>query len=319
MRSAYHCAVAGVVMDTIQRAYDMVVSSSSSDRDAFHVLPALDSEQFEAMVDAHQLAKTAHTPSVRSPITPVARSSATPIPAGNRLLAGPHIPLLPLPGFADPLSPESHPFSATGALTGGSPARSRPQQVGDSSSSDIEDDDNDDGSAFLSDATRAPAAAPATSRPYLNVVCDAPRDLVRVGGYHYTHRPYVGIDMLVAQIADRRAELAFLRSTWPRGSTQPIGAASEMAMTIVATLTDPPSPDMAVADTDSATGDVVTEGSEAGTMGAAPAPPPGEPIAPVTDGHPARVLSVPITSVSDAPPPYHGRHIPSGSSADPRS
>ena len=108
--------------------------------------------------------------------------------------------------------------------------------------------------------------------------------------------------MLAAQIADRRAELAFLRSTWPRGSTQPIGAASEMAMATAATLADPPSPDMAVADTDSATGDIMTEGSEAGTMGAAPAPPPGEPIAPVSGGHHARVLSVPITSVSDAPP-----------------
>ena len=77
VRNAYHCAVAGVVMDTIQRAHGIVVSSSSSDRDAFHLLPALDSEQFEAMVDAHRLAKkTGHPPSVRSPITPVARSSA---------------------------------------------------------------------------------------------------------------------------------------------------------------------------------------------------------------------------------------------------
>ena len=64
----------------------------------------------------------------------------------------------------------------------------------------------------------------------MNVVCDAPRDLVRIGRYHYTHRPYVGIGMLVAQVAERRAELAFLRSTWPRGSTQPIGAASEGAV-----------------------------------------------------------------------------------------
>ena len=171
-------------MDTIQRAYDMVVSSSFSDRDAFHLLPALDSEQVEAMVDAHQLAKTGHTPSVRSPITPEARSSATPIPADNRPLVGPHIPLLPLPGFADPLSPESRSFSATDALPGDSPARSRPQQVGDSSFSDIEEDDNDDGSAFLSGVTHAPAAVPATSRPYMNVVCDAPRDLVRIGRYH---------------------------------------------------------------------------------------------------------------------------------------
>ena len=130
VRSAYHCAVAGVVMDTIQRAYDMVVSSSSSDRGAFHLLPALDSEQFEAMVDAHRLAKTGHTPSVRSPITPVARSSATPIPADNRPLAGPHIPLLPLPGFADPLSPESRSVLGDDALTGGSPLGRDPNKSG---------------------------------------------------------------------------------------------------------------------------------------------------------------------------------------------
>ena len=52
----------------------------------------------------------------------------------------------------------------------------------------------------------------------MNVVCDAPRDSVRIGRYHCTHRPYVGIDVLVAQVSERRAELAFLRSTWPRGS-----------------------------------------------------------------------------------------------------
>ena len=32
VRNAYYCAVAGVVMDTMQRAHDIVVSSSSSDR-----------------------------------------------------------------------------------------------------------------------------------------------------------------------------------------------------------------------------------------------------------------------------------------------
>ena len=146
----------------------------------------------------------------------------------------------------------------------------------------------------------------ATSRPYMDVVCDAPRDLVRVGGYHCTHRPYVGIDVLVAQISERRAELAFLRSTWPRGSTQPIGAASDMAVATTAALTDPSSPDKTMTDIDN-------------TMGAAPVPPPGVPVASVSGGHQSRVLNVPITSVSDAPPPYHGRHIPSGSGADPRS
>ena len=303
VRSAYHCAVAGIVMETIQRAYDMVGSSSSSDRDAFHLLPALDSEQFEGMVDAHRLAKTGHSPSVRSPITPVARCSATPTPADNRPLAGPHVPPPPLPDLAGPLSPESRPLSASDAFPGDSPARSRPQQAGDSSFLDIDDDDDDgDGSAFLFDATHAPAAVPAASRPYVNVVCDAPRDLVRIGRYHCTHRPYVGIDVLVAQVSERRAELAFLRSTWPRGSAQPIGATPDMAVAATTALIDPSSPDMTMTDTD-------------GAMGTAPAPSPGEPVAPVS----ARALGVPSTSVSDAPPPYHGRHIPSGSDADPRS
>ena len=173
VRDAYHCAVAGVVMDAMQRAYDMVASSSSSDRGAFHLLPALDSAQFEATVDAHRLAKISHTPPVRSPTTPVARGSATPVPAGSHPLAVPHIPPLPLPGFADPLSPEPRMFSATDPLPDGSPARLRPQPVGDSNFSDIEDDGNDDGSAFLSDGTHAPAAVPAAPRPYMNVVCGA--------------------------------------------------------------------------------------------------------------------------------------------------
>ena len=303
VRSAYHCAVAGIVMETIQRAYDMVGSSSSSDRDAFHLLPALDSELFEGMVDAHRLAKAGHSPSARSPITPVARCSATPTPADNRPLAGPHVPPPPLPDLAGPLSPESRPLSASDAFPGDSPARSRPQQAGDLSFLDIDDDDDDgDGSAFLVDATRAPAAVPAASRPYVNVVCDAPRDLVRIGKYHCTHRPYVGIDVLVAQVSERRAELAFLRSTWPRGSAPPIDTTPDMAVAATTALIDPSSPDVTMTDTDSA-------------VGTAPAPSPGEPVAPVS----ARVHGMPSTSVSDAPPPYYGRHIPSGSDADPRS
>ena len=62
VRDAYHCAVAGIVMDIVQRASDIVASSSSSDRDAFHLPPALDSAQFMATVDAHRLAKVGHTP-----------------------------------------------------------------------------------------------------------------------------------------------------------------------------------------------------------------------------------------------------------------
>ena len=45
------------------------------------------------------------------------------------------------------------------------------------------------------------AAVPATSRPYMNVSCDAPRAGVKMGRYHYIHRPYVGIRVLVANIA----------------------------------------------------------------------------------------------------------------------
>ena len=84
---------------------------------------------------------------------------------------------------------------------------------------------------------------------------------MRIGRYRHTHRPYVGLDMLAAQIAERRAKLAFLRSTWPRGSsTQPIGAASEMAAPTAATLADFPSPDVAVAAADNATDDATAEG-----------------------------------------------------------
>ena len=228
MRDAYHCAVAGVVMDAVQRASDMVASSSSSDRGAFHLLPALDSAQFEATVDAHRLAKISHIPPVRSPATPsVARGSATPVPTGSRPLTVPHIPPLPLPGFADPLSHEPRMFSATDLLPDGTPARLRPQPIGDSNFSDIEDDGNGDGSAFLSDGTRASVAVPAARRPYMNVVCGAKRDSVRLGRYDHTRRPYVGPDLLAAQIAERRAELVFLRSMWPRGSTQPADVASE--------------------------------------------------------------------------------------------
>ena len=77
--------------------------------------------------------------------------------------------------------------------------------------------------------------------------------------------------MLAAQIAERRAELAFLRSTWPRGLTQRIGAASEMTVPTAATLADSPSPDVAVAAADSATDVVTAEGPEAGSVGVAPA------------------------------------------------
>ena len=130
VRNAYHCAVAGVIMDTIQRAYGMVVSSSSSDRSAFLLLPALDSEQFEDMVDAHRPAKISHTPPLRSPVTPVARGSVTPATTGNCPLAVPHNSPFPLPGFGDPPSPEPRAFSATDALPDDNPARVRFESLG---------------------------------------------------------------------------------------------------------------------------------------------------------------------------------------------
>ena len=51
------------------------------------------------------LPNSAAPPPVRSPTTSTARRSATPARAGGHPLAVPHIPALPLPGFADPLSP----------------------------------------------------------------------------------------------------------------------------------------------------------------------------------------------------------------------
>ena len=176
-------------------------------------------------------------------------------------------------------------YTASVAFSGDSPARSRPQQARDLRFLDIDDDDDDgDGHTFLVDATRAPATVPAVSRPYVNVVCDAPRDLVRIGKYHYTHRPYVGIDVLVAQVSERRAELAFLRSTWPRGSAPLADTTPDMAMAATTALIDPSSPDVTMTDTDSIVGTI---------------PSPGEPVAPVS----VRVHGMPSTiSVSDAPP-----------------
>ena len=155
-------------------------------------------------------------------------------------MAVPHIPALPLPGFADPLSP-----GPRRSLTTDPPSDGFPQPVGDSCFSDIEDDGDGAGSAFLPDDTHASAAAPAVRRPCLGVVCSAKRDSVRLGAYGYTRRPYVGPDMLVAQIVGRRAELAFLRSTWPRRPAQPVGIAPERATPTAVALADPPSPGMA--------------------------------------------------------------------------
>ena len=74
-RDAYHCAVADIAMDAAQRVSGMVASSSSSNRSAFHLLPALDSTQFSARVEAHRLARIDRSS--------LGRSSPTPSTAGG--------------------------------------------------------------------------------------------------------------------------------------------------------------------------------------------------------------------------------------------
>ena len=66
MRNAYYCAVAEIIMEAAKRTSDIVTSPSSSDRDAFSLVPALDSAQFSALVDSHRQATQGRTPLVRS-------------------------------------------------------------------------------------------------------------------------------------------------------------------------------------------------------------------------------------------------------------
>ena len=61
----------------------------------------------------------------------------------------------------------------------------------------------------------------------MNVICGETRDLVRLGRYDHTRRLYAEPGMLAAQIEGRCAELAFLRTVWPQGPTQPAGVAPE--------------------------------------------------------------------------------------------
>jgi hypothetical protein len=168
MRDAYHCAVAGIVMDAAQRASGIVASSSSSDRDAFHLLPALDSTQFVAMVDAHRLAKIGYTPPGRSSATPsTPRGSATPVPTGHHPPTMPRIPPFSWPGSAEPFSLEPHILSATDAFPDGTLAQLRSQPMGESNFSGIEDEGSSDYSAFHFSAPAAladdPAVVPATT------------------------------------------------------------------------------------------------------------------------------------------------------------
>ena len=70
MRNAYYCAVAEIVMEAARRASGIVTSSSSPDRDAFSLVPVLDSAQFSALVDSHRRATQGRTPLVRSATVP---------------------------------------------------------------------------------------------------------------------------------------------------------------------------------------------------------------------------------------------------------
>ena len=63
----------------------------------------------------------------------------------------------------------------------------------------------------------------------MSVICGETRDSVRLERYDHARRSYAGPGMLAAQIAGRRAELAFLRTVWPRRLTQPAGVAPETA------------------------------------------------------------------------------------------
>ena len=211
-RDAYHCAIAEVAMDTAQRASDIVASPSSSDRSAFHLLPALESAQFSAMADAHRLAKIGRPILVRSPATP-STANGGPAPALTRRLLPtmPRIPSLSLLDSTEPLSPVTHMLSATDTFPDDTPTRLQPQPAEDWCFSDAEDGDSNEDSTpgFFSppvsvgDAQAVPTktAATAAGRPsafFLHTRYDpAPaagsHRGVRPGGgseSHFLHPPY---------------------------------------------------------------------------------------------------------------------------------
>ena len=77
--------------------------------------------------------------------------------------------------------------------------------------------------------TAVSTAVPTARRLYTNVICVTTRGSVVLGRYNHTRRPYAGPDMLAVQIEERRAELAFLRTMWPRGATRLTRVAPETA------------------------------------------------------------------------------------------
>ena len=211
-RDAYHCAMAEIVMDTAQRASDMITSALSLDRGAFHPLPALESAQFYAMVDVHRMAKVGHPTLGRSPATPsTVQGRAAPILTGRLLSTIPRIPSLSLLDSAEPFSPAPRTLPVTDLFPDDTQTRLRSQPSADWCFSDAEDEDNDDGltSGLLTppisfgDARPTPTrtVVTATGRSsafFLHTPCDpAPaagsHQRVHDGGrpeLHLSHSPY---------------------------------------------------------------------------------------------------------------------------------
>ena len=126
---------------------EWVASASSSDRNTFPLVPAFDSTQFLAMVEAHRLAKIVRTPLGRSSAAPsTAGDSVTPVPIGALL---------------EPFSLMPHLLSATDTLPGETPIQRRHQPAGDSHFSDIEDGGSDDD--WVPAATAPPTAGHTSS------------------------------------------------------------------------------------------------------------------------------------------------------------
>ena len=143
-------------MEAARRASGIVTSPPSSDRDAFPLVPELDSAQFSALMDSHRRATQDRTPLVRSATTPpvAARigfslASTAPRPLGMHRTRS-----LPLPNSVEPCLLESRMLSATGAFPDMTPADQRHTQVviGDHFS-DI-DEDEQEGEATSALCTR---------------------------------------------------------------------------------------------------------------------------------------------------------------------
>ena len=147
MRNAYYCAVADIAMEAAQRASDIATSLSSSDRDAFSLVPALDSAQFSALVDSHRRATQGRTPLVRSAATPPVATKAGFSPTGTapRPFGMHRTRSLPLSNSMEPCLLEPHMLSATDAFPDMTPADQRHMQavIGDHFS-DIDEDEQED-------------------------------------------------------------------------------------------------------------------------------------------------------------------------------